>query len=50
MQCSAMDSSKDNKVIVYTMDDIQSHRSLGLDKPGLVLIALLAGGDYLVLT
>jgi Holliday junction resolvase YEN1 len=33
-------------VMMYTMDAIQSHPEVGVSRGGLVLFALLCGGDY----
>lgn len=33
-------------VMVYRAEDIRSHPEIGLTKGGMILIALLAGGDY----
>lgn len=37
---------KDDGVILYTTDAILSDQSIGLSHAGMVLIALLVGGDY----
>jgi hypothetical protein len=42
------DDGKDGRVVVYKAEDIGTHPSIKLGPADLLLIALLAGGDYLV--
>lgn len=33
-------------IMMYTVDEIQSHPDVGMSRGGLLLFALLCGGDY----
>ncbi|PWY99515.1 hypothetical protein BCV70DRAFT_201081 [Testicularia cyperi] len=39
-------SDKDHLITIYSADALRNHPDVGLDKDGLILVALLAGGDY----
>lgn len=39
-------SADDNRIETYTIDDIKHHEDIGISPEGLILVALLAGGDY----
>lgn len=43
---SDADVSEDEQVILYKAEDIEKHPRLALTTAGLMLIALLVGGDY----
>jgi Holliday junction resolvase YEN1 len=42
------DDGKDGRVVVYRAEDIRTHPSIKLGPADLLLVALLAGGDYSV--